>query len=145
MAGRKSAKFKRDAAYVTAAIVVVSIAFKLIEPYTASSTDREHSIAKSMIEEAKQWFLTSAQDQNSQSKYEHISFASAYLNSARHILNDIGLERISGIDVHELQKSIDDMKKTTSRDIFRQCPRLKQNMPQSGKVPPLKKKSPWIL
>lgn len=125
-------------------ICAVSLVLKLLEPVINSSPEHEQSTGKSMIEHAKQWYLMSAQDKNAQSKHEHISYASAYLNAARHILNDMRLERISGIDVHELQKSIDEMKNVTTREIFRQCPRLKQQMPHAATVALPKKKASWM-
>jgi len=95
-----------------------------------------------MLEEANSWYLTSTQDLNVQTKHEHVSFALAYLNAARRILNDSGLERLSGIDVHELQKSIDVTKRTSSKEMLRQCPRLKHHDLHTGKLP-VKKTADW--
>ena len=90
-----------------------------------NSTEQEHTIGKNLLEQANTWFNQSMQDENAQSKYQHISFAAAYLHAARHVLNDAKLQRLTGLDVHELQKTIDSQQKKVNHDILRQCPKLK--------------------
>lgn len=132
---RDPTEYKRDAIRVTIIIVIVSTAFRFVEPMWSSHGFRESDIAKSMLEEASQWHMTSIQDQNAQSKNQHAVTASAYLHAARHILNDVNLERISGIDIHELDSSIQHMQKTSIREMHRQCPRLKPAIKPGGSKP----------
>lgn len=137
---RDPKEFKRDAIHVIVAVGIVSIILKLLEAFFNGSSEREREIAKNMIEEASQWHSTSMQDQNSQTKTQHSATAAAFLHAARHILNDAGLEQVSGIDVHELDTSIKDIQKASHRDVVRQCPRLKSINTSSL---PVNKKSSW--
>ena len=139
---RDPKEFKRDAVRMTIVIAVLAVVLKFVDPYFEPSDSREKSIAKSMIEEASQWHFTSTQDQNVHSKNKHSATAAAYLHAARHILNDASLERISGIDIHELDASIKTVEKASSRDMFRQCPRLKSSTKMLN--PPVDKKSAWL-
>lgn len=138
---RDPREFQKDAVRVTAAVAILSVLLKACEPILSSTTDKEHAIAKSMLEQADQWYNTSLQDQNIQSKNQHISFAAAYIHAARHILSDASLERITGIDVHALQNSIESMQKVSSKDMVKQCPKLKVG----AITKPERPKTAWTL
>lgn len=118
-------EYKRDAIRVTIFFTVCIIVIKTIDPFFANTTERENSIAKNMLEQANQWLYVSLQDQNAQSKSQHISFASAYLHAARHVASDAILERLTGIDIHELQSAIETQQRSSSKEMVRQCPKLK--------------------
>ena len=132
---RDPSDYKRDAYRVTVVLLVVLILVKACEPYFVNTSDKEHTIGRNMIEQAQNWYQVSIQDQNSQSKYQHISFAAAYLHAARHVVSDSVLERLTGIDVHELQLAIDAQQKNANIEIIRQCPKLK-HMPTKPKSKP---------
>lgn len=126
---------------VTIGLILVVMLVKAMDPYVGNTSDKEHSIAKNLLEQADQWYLVSVQDTNSSSKYQHISYAAAYLHAARYVVNDAVLERLTGIDVHKLQSAIDTHQRATSADLLRQCPRLKVN-PKAAAKPA--KRTAWL-
>ncbi len=136
---RDVSEYKRDATYVTVAVLVIFTLVKACEPYFVNTTDKEHTIGKNLLDQANSWYNISIQDENVQSKYQHVSFAAAYLHAARHVLNDTKLERLTGIDVHSLQNEIDNEQKKSNQEIIRQCPKLKP-----GAKPPKPKRASWM-
>ena len=138
---RDSFEYQRDAVRVTIGLVLVVIVVKAMDPYVGNTSEKEHSIAKNLLEQANQWYLVSIQDTNSSSKYQHISYAAAYLHAARYVVNDAVLERLTGIDVHQLQTAIDTQQRSTNVELIRQCPRLKVNPKTSAKPA---KRTAWL-
>jgi hypothetical protein len=98
---------------------------KACDPFFVNTSEKEHTIGKNLLDQANTWYNLSMQDENVQSKYQHVSFAAAYLHAARHVLNDSKLERLTGFDVHQLQNAIDSEQKKSNQEIIRQCPKLK--------------------
>ena len=138
---RDSLEYQRDAVRVTIGLVIVVMVIKAMDPYVGNTSEKEHTIAKNLLEQANQWYLVSIQDTNSSSQYQHISYAAAYLHAARYVVNDAVLERLTGIDVHQLQAAIDTQQRTTNVELIRQCPRLKVN-PKSANKPA--KRTAWL-
>ena len=138
---RDSLEYQRDAVRVTMGLLIAVIVIKAMDPYVSNTSEKEHNIARNLLEQANQWYLVSIQDTNSSSKYQHISYAAAYLHAARYVVNDAVLERLTGIDVHGLQTAIDSQQRSTSGELIRQCPRLKVNPKAAGKSA---KRTAWL-
>tara|TARA_B100000989_G_scaffold163712_1_gene122311 strand:- start:23 stop:445 length:423 start_codon:yes stop_codon:yes gene_type:complete len=139
---RDSLEYQRDAQRVTIGLLIVVLIIKAIDPYVGNTSDKEHDIARNFLEQANQWYLVSVQDTNSSSRYQHISYAAAYLHAARYVVNDAVLERLTGIDVHGLQSAIDMQQRNTNGELVRQCPRLKVNPKAS--VGKSAKRTAWL-
>lgn len=127
---RDVSDLKKDAVRVTLALLVVSMLIKLIEPFNNSPSEKDNSIARNMLEQANYWYNMSSQDKSTQSKNQHIAYAVAYLNAARHITSDATLERLTGLDVHTLQTVIEREQKTQSKLLLQQCPKLSVDFPK---------------
>ena len=123
---RDAAEYKQDAIRATILIVVVLLCMKTFDPYFLDTTAKEQAIARRMLEEAKQWYTICEQDQTLYYKFQHISFATAYLHAARNVVSDATLERITKIDVHALQKSIEEKQRAYSNELSRKCPKIKE-------------------
>ncbi len=122
---RSTQEYQKDAVYASVIFLIVCLLVRSVEPYFLNNTDKETSIARTLMDKAKHWYTVSLQDRNSQIKTQHAAFASAYLDASRHIMNDATLEQISQMDVHELYTSIETQKKSAQRDVMKQCPKLK--------------------
>ena len=121
---RDTVEYQRDALWATLLFLLCVVVINAVDPFFSSSSDKEHSVARTLIEEANQWYSISSQDQHAHSSNQHASFATAYLHASRHIASDVVLERLSGIDVHELQLAIETKQKQSGRELLRQCPKL---------------------
>lgn len=138
---RDSLEYQRDAVRVTVGMIIVVIVIKAMDPYVSNTSDKEHKIAQNLLEQANQWYLVSIQDTNSSSKYQHVSYAAAYLHAARYVVNDAVLERLTGIDVHGLHTAVDAQQRSTNGELIRQCPRLKVNPKSIAKSA---KRTAWL-
>lgn len=126
MQNRSAVDLKNDALIVTTVMAGAIVAMKIFEPFVGSaSSDGSNSVAKAMLEQAKTWYETSLQDANVYAKNQHIAYATAYLHAARFSANDASLERMTGIDVHNLHVLIEQQQKTSSSDLMRTCPKIK--------------------
>ena len=105
--------YLKDTVKVTAASVIFFIIMKVLELNRRSDS----IISKSLVDQAHRWYTISTQDKSPLYAYQHINFATAYLNAARHSANDTTLEQVSGIDVHGLYKRIDDFQRQTLKTL----------------------------
>lgn len=122
---RDAAEYKRDAVRATILLMLVLLCATAVGPFLTSTSSKEQSIGRAMVSEAQQWYDISTQDQNLQIKAQHVAFAHAYLQAARHVADDASLERLTKIDIHALHKSIEARQKSVSKDVARRCPKLK--------------------
>ena len=137
---RDPIEYKRDAVRVTIALTVVVLCVKACEPFFTTNTQKENSIARRLLEQAMEWYRTSLQDQGAQNKYQHVSYAAAYLHAARYTMNDRELERITGSDVHALSMAIDALQTQAHKELIKRCPKLKE----LSTVPVPAKRKAWI-
>ena len=138
MSWRHPERYHRDAVRATCLFAVIAVLSKLAEPYLADDAARSSRAARTLVDQAFHWYTQVAHDQNAQVKQQHASYASAYLHAARHIASDATLERESGVDVHVLQRDIDEMQAASLREIARVCPALKTARPKGAK------RSAWL-
>lgn len=141
---RDSIEYQRDAIRATVGLLVVLLLSKAADPYVTNTTEKEHAIAQNLLEQANQWYLISVQDTNSQAKYQHVAYASAYLHAARYVVNDAVLERLTGLDVHALQTSVDAQQSAANGELIRQCPRLKVNPSKAAANAKSAKRTAWL-
>lgn len=94
-----------DSLQVTAGFLIIVVVIKLFEPHESTDTT---IIARSLLNQASQWYSLSMQDKQPLYAMQHANYAVAYLNAARHTASDIILEQTSGLDIHKLYKSIDE-------------------------------------
>lgn len=106
--------YMKDTINVSASVIAVLLLLKVFDTQTMRP---ESSIAKSLIEQAQKWYLLSRQDKVPLTSYQHINYAMAYLNGARHVSSDTKLEQVSGIDVHYLYKKIDELQRQVGKTL----------------------------
>ena len=122
MLHRDAFEYKRDAVRVTIGVLVGSLLYKASEPLFYAVTNADQiAHACTFAEQAQQWLNTSLQDKNVQTKLQHVYLAAAYLQAARHLVNDATLERSTGLDVHNMQVTIENTQVLVNRDFSRQC------------------------
>lgn len=78
-----------------------------------------------VVTRASQSHTTSSQDTNLLVALLNANSGLAYLNAARRIAKDADIERITGIDVVELQHQLEDKISTLTSQIVSKCPSLK--------------------
>lgn len=123
-----------DVLKATFGLTVIVLIIKCLEPNEMYS---DSSIAQSLVQQASKWHAMSIQDKQLIYATQHINYAVAYLNAARHAASDSALERLTGIDLHKLYKSIDDQQMVCNKDIV-------QKIYGKGKVKNLHAHSGWL-
>ena len=109
---------------ITSLFIAFCLLLKFIEP-TFDNGKLEQEIAKSLMEQTIKWYKLIEQDTNTVVIYQHSNYASAYLNAARHVLNDQALERICGVNIHKLYRTIDNHQRSSSKDLTKNIPKAK--------------------
>lgn len=127
---REGREVFKDACRVSVFFMCALIVITAVEPHLKRS---EHDgLAKAMLAQTVKWLALSSQDKNASSGLQHATYAMAYLNAARHVASDTVLERLSGIDIHKLSRSIDMQQQARSNDLNKQCPKLRTKMPHGN-------------
>lgn len=78
-----------------------------------------------LINNSLKWRKIASQDSQPFMKVQHNMFAIAYINAARHIARDIELEKLTGIDLRKLLKSIDEQLQLSIDSLNTRCPKLR--------------------
>lgn len=100
---------------VTIGVAVVLLLCGVLEQ---QSQNKDAHVAKALIQQASKWYAISLQDKTPFHSLQHADYAMAYLNAARHVSNDTILERVSGIDVHKLFRSVDAQQKSAAKELL---------------------------
>ena len=79
---------------------------------------------KKLIQHASQWGLASIQDDNPLLSLMHVNTAIAYVAAARRMLPAEDIARITGADVDELSRVLDDKQLQAMQRIHQVCPTL---------------------
>ena len=120
----------KDSVRVSVAFMCLVVVIKAIEPHMKRSDN--DGLAKAMLAQTVKWLSLSSQDKNASTSLQHATYAMAYLNAARHVASDTVLERLSGLDIHKLSRSIDVQQQAKAKDLNKQCPKLKTKMPHGN-------------
>ena len=120
----------KDAIRVSVVFMCLVILIKALEPYMKKSDN--DGLAKAMLAQTVKWLSHSLQDKNASTSLQHATYAMAYLNAARHVASDTVLERLSGLDIHKLNRSIDIQQQAKAKDLNKQCPKLRTKMPHGN-------------
>ncbi len=78
-----------------------------------------------LVKQARSWHQTAEQDQNKLVALIHANFAIAYLNSVRQVVSDKEIERITKVNVPELQVMFEATQQQLLEDLGRQYPALR--------------------
>lgn len=130
---RSAESHVRDAACVSAAVLLVLLLLKVLE---RSSSERKPGVtlAHLLMERTQQYLQLSAQDEDRQMSAEHAWLATAYLDAARQVLGDHSIEQSTGVDAHRLYLSVDQQRQLATQALLHACPRLRA--PHGGeKIP----------
>jgi hypothetical protein len=127
MAIRDPVDTLRDAVRVTAVVACAIVLTKAAEPHMKRSDN--DGLAKAMLTQSVKWLSHSIQDNNTSTSLQNATYAVAYLNAARDVASDAVLERLSGLDIHRLSRSIGAQQNSKTKEMNKQCPRLRTKMP----------------
>ena len=97
----------------------------------SSTQSQEAQSGASMLRQAHEWYNMSVQDSAPIVAMQHINFATAYLNSARHLCRDTLLERSGGLDVQRLSRAIQTHREKVNKALQSRCPKLKMKQMSS--------------
>ena len=116
--------YARDALKMTGGLVAVLVLLKLSEPYVASIASHDE-MSFSFLDQSARYYATSMQDRQPLFALQHVTYALAYLNAARHMSNDSALEHRSGMDIQAFQVAVDTQRRATMRDAGKLCPKAR--------------------
>lgn len=106
--------------YVVDCIQVISgffIILVLIKFLEQRSRGHDENIASSFVDQANKWYSMSLQDKQSMYSLQHVDYAIAYLNAARHIASDTSLERSTGLDIHKFYRKVNEHQRNIVKDL----------------------------
>ena len=116
--------------HVSAYFVGFIALLKLVEA-GGNRWGRENEIAKKSVDSAMSNFTLSQHETRVNERSAQLAAAHAYLTIALDVCNSVELERISGVDVHELGRAIASKQAQLAlaampkvRDVLRQPPRV---------------------
>lgn len=92
-----------DTVYVTVAFIIIIFVLCTLENVTGQTTN---ATGKSILSQSGKWYRICIQDKNPIYALQHVDYAIAYLNAARHISSDVILEKGSGIDLHKYHNKL---------------------------------------
>jgi len=124
MISRNVDEYVGDALKITSGMIIILILVRLTEPYISRMSSTE-DISQSFMDQSMRWYATSMQDKQPGFALQHITYALAYLNAARHISTDTAIERRCGTDVQAFYTAVDTQHRATMRDLGKQCPKMK--------------------
>ncbi len=103
-----------DCVQVITGFFILAVILKFVEQ---KSRGHDEDIASSFIDQANKWYNMSLQDKQSVYGMQHVDYAIAYLNAARHIASDTSLERSTGLDIHKVYRKISDHQRNIVREL----------------------------
>ena len=106
--------YKLNMCIVTSGLLVVLIFLKCIDANAMGNAYCLNTGA-ALVRKAVRWHATSVQDKTKELAFQHINFASAFIEAARECAPDKVLEQSSGADVHALQRSITERQHNLSK------------------------------
>ena len=110
-------------------VVLIVLFLTLLSKWTfdADKTYPRYTLRriKSLLRDAVHWNATSMQDGNPLLALIHSTYAIAYLNTARHIVSDKDIERVTGVQPRELMFELQQYNDTLVKKVVTQCPALK--------------------
>lgn len=92
-----------DTVYVTLVIILIIFALSTLENITGQTTN---STGTSILLQSAKWYKICHQDKDPLYALQHCDYAIAYFNAARHISNDVILEKGSGINMHKFHNRL---------------------------------------
>lgn len=95
-----------------ASVVGGVVLLALLSRFSSGARSATHAAevtktARELVAQALEWHRMSAQDESPLYAFRHATLAMAYMNSARLLCCDDTLQRATGIDVHETQRTLD--------------------------------------
>lgn len=88
----------------------------------ASYSNEVLATVKNLISQSISWHNQSQQDSDPLFSFKHSIYAISYLNAARDLVSDATIQKVSGIDVHETLKSLENYQQSVSKKISKSCP-----------------------
>lgn len=81
-----------------------------------------------LVEQAMKWLNMASQDKDPLTRWQHLSYARAYLNVARHLASDAVIESASHVHVRAMSKRIDTELQNAIGNIHKSCHKLRPNV-----------------
>lgn len=118
---------KDDVTLCFTIMMVLVILILMSNVLSNTSLGRSSEVNKRALDFVKQsmkWKAISQQDKNPIYALIHNSLAMAYLESARHLLSDDALHKLSKANVHALKGSIGKQQEQIIESVNKRCPRM---------------------
>lgn len=112
----------RQCSAITCLLLIVSVGSKL-----ASETSSLHSVSvvQGLIEKAIHWNNVASNGTELLSVYQHLVTSLTFVYSAREIMSDSKLERITGIEIHSFVRTLERRISDTRQNILQGEPTAK--------------------
>lgn len=118
--------YSKDAVRVTLVLILLIVVVRCVQPIF-SGPSSQYTLGKAFIEQANHFYTMSKQDRNLVYALQHANYAISYLHAARHCVNDTVLERVSGVDVHDLQRVSSERQRSLLSSIKKDCATIRNN------------------
>ena len=108
---------------------VIVLIVCLMSKHATVTENKLHTKSKELLKQSLRWYDDS--DKSTITALRNAIYAAAYIKSARCLMDDMNLSRSSGIDVHELNKQINDKEYLAMKKISKEL-KLKKTSPSSS-------------
>lgn len=124
----------KSAVIVSGMVVMMSFASNVSDK---RSGEDNGSITSDLVKQAMQWLDAALQDTDPLTRWQHLSYAKAYMNVCRHIASDAAIERASRTHVRAIVKRIDKELQITTASIHKSCHKLRPQikLPKTQHLP----------
>lgn len=103
-----------DCIQVIAGFFIIAVLMKFVEQ---KSGGHDENMASTFVDQANKWYSMSLQDKQSVYSMQHVDYAIAYLNAARHIASDTSLERSTGLDIHKVYRKVNEHQRKIVKEL----------------------------
>lgn len=127
---RFSTMSKLQKAWIVAALVVLGILVLAVLARVTQSVNRtvpHHTIAKAttLLRGSSKWAHTAKQDKNPMMGLIHVSYALAYANAMRELLNDREIQQATGVDMRDHVNEMEAIQRSVITKLGDSCAKIR--------------------
>jgi len=109
---------------IVVVVLVLAVVGKWLASETRSYPERVVTQTRKLVQHASQQALAAVQDDNPLMSLMHINTAIAYVAAARRMMSAGDLARVTGVDIDELSRMLDDRQLQVMQRLHQACPAL---------------------
>lgn len=110
---------------VVMAILILAILAKVTQGLNRTVSKQTIQNAGILLKGSSKWALAAQQDKNPMFSVIHISYALAYANALREVLNDREIQVATGVDMREHVESMEILQRQAITKLGDRCPKIR--------------------